>query len=74
MKVIEGGFGKQAPDKLIQQLRDIADAMERGEVSEAVVAYISAYEYELIIGCSLVSALTLSTLLHRRVTDKFLQG
>lgn len=66
MKVIDGGFGKQAPSDLSQQLRDLADAVDRKEVTGLVAAYVVNEEYEFMFATNLQEAVVLAALLQQR--------
>jgi len=74
MKVIEGGFGRKACVNLASDLREVADAVERGEIVDFVAAYVQGGEYEMLYAASLSDSVFLSTLLHRRAVDNCIQG
>lgn len=74
MKVIDGGFGRKAPDNLAQDLRALADAVDRGEVVELVAAYVRQDEHEMLYAASLAQSVFLATLLHRRAVDNCMGG
>jgi len=71
IKVVQAEFGKRAPKDLSKCLREIADAVDRGEIVSLVAAYVDNGEYQMMFGASLTEGLTLSTLLHRRSVDGF---
>jgi hypothetical protein len=66
MKVIDGGFGKQAPSDLSEQLRELADAVDRKEITGLVAAYVQNDEYSFMFATSLQEAIVLTALLQQR--------
>ena len=42
MKVIEGTFAHRAPEGLSTTLRDLADRVDAGQVTDMVIAYVDA--------------------------------
>ena len=69
MKVIEGGFGKQAPSDLSQRLREIADAVDEGRIPSMVMGYTCDGEYAFLWGASLHDSIILSALLQQSSID-----
>lgn len=69
MKVIEGGFGRQAPLDLAQRLRELADSVEAGDTSAAIIGYICDGEYRFLWGASLLDSMTLATLMQQTSID-----
>ena len=63
MKVIEGGFGNRAPSDLSNVLREMADAVDRGEITGLVAAYVHNDEYLFTYGTSMSQAVVLSSML-----------
>lgn len=63
--------GPRAPTDLSRQLRELADSVDRGEITELIAAYPMKGEYEFLYGASLRDALTLSILLHHRCVLRF---
>lgn len=63
MKVIEGGFGNRAPADLANALREMADAVDRGEITALVAAYVENDEYLFTYGTSMTQAVVLSSML-----------
>ena len=63
MKVIEGGFGNRAPSDLANVLREMADAVDRGEITGLVAAYVHNDEYLFTYGTSMSQAVVLSSML-----------
>lgn len=63
MKVIEGGFGSRAPSDLANTLREMADAVERGNITALVAAYVENDEYLFTYGTSMTEAVVLSSML-----------
>lgn len=74
LKVVEGRFGKQACSDLARQLRDMADAVERGEIVDFVASYIQRGEYQTFYAAALDQSLVLASLLLRRCVDRFFVG
>lgn len=64
-------FGKRAPDDLPGILREMAGAVERGEITSMVTACVRGGQYEIGFSASLEDSLVLSTLLHTRSIEKF---
>jgi hypothetical protein len=71
MKVIEGGFGKKAAANLSADLRELADAVDRGEIVDLCAAYIQNDNYAMLYAASNRVCLELSTLLQRSCEDKY---
>lgn len=71
IKVVTVKFGPKAPDDLPNILRDMADSVERGEITAFVGATVCNGNFELHFSASVIEALTLATLLHKRSVDKF---
>jgi hypothetical protein len=63
MKVIEGGFGNKAPSDLANVLREMADSVERGDITALVAAYVENGEYLFTYGASMSQAVVLSSML-----------
>jgi len=72
LKVVPASFGPKACDNLASDLRAMADAVDRGEIVELVAAWTQGGQYQILHSASLIDALTLSTLLHRKAVDKFM--
>lgn len=72
MKVVHINPNRLAGD-LPGILRDLADAIEEGQVTSFVAAMERDGEYEFLLPSSLVDSLTLATLLQRRCTDRFIE-
>ena len=73
MKLIEGNFGRQAPSDLSAQLREIADAVDAGEVTGLVAAFVDNDEYSFLFGASLSEAIVLTTLLQSRNVGRMME-
>lgn len=71
MRVIEGGFGPKACSNLSSDLREMADAVDRGEIVDMVIAWTQDDKYKMIHSCSLINSLVLSALLQRSSVDAF---
>lgn len=63
MKVIEGNFGNKAPADLSKVLRELADAVDRGEITDLIAAYIQNDEYLFTYATSMKTAVVLSAML-----------
>lgn len=70
MNVIEGGFGRQAPDDLSQRLREMADEVDNGDISGMVVAYIYKENYSFVFGTSMSESILLAALLQQQSLDR----
>lgn len=64
-------FGPRGDPDLPATLRELADAVERGEVNEMVFAYVRDEQYCTEYSASLQDALVLATLLHTTAIDRF---
>ena len=69
MKVIEGSFGKQAPADLSQRLREIADEVDKGLVTSAIIGYVRDENYHFLWGASLHESIILAALLQQTSID-----
>ncbi len=69
MKVIEGKFGKHAPSDLSQRLREMADAVDEGKITAAVIGYVYEENYHFLWGASLAESILLSALLQQTSID-----
>lgn len=74
MKVIEGLFGRQACTNLAADLRELAEAVDRGEIVDLVAAYVRQDEHETLCAASLSQSIFLATLLQRRAIDNCMGG
>lgn len=66
LTVIAGKFGKQAPSDLAQRLRDLADAVDRGECVELVACYVQDDEYQFLYGASMMNSIGMAAMLQQR--------
>lgn len=55
--------GPKPPDDLSKRLRELADAVDRNEVTELVAAYVQDGCYEFLYGAGLNDSLVMSTML-----------
>lgn len=62
---------KKIDAELSRTLREIADAVDRGEVVEMVASYIHENEYKFVYGASLADCLVLVSLLQHRCVQRF---
>lgn len=74
MNLIEGGFGKRACTDLSAQLREMADAVDRGEVVDFIAAFVRDGTYEFILATSLQDQLVLATLMQSKIIDRYKVG
>lgn len=74
MKVVKAEFGKRAPVDLSSQLRELADAVDNGEIVDLCAVFVRNDSYDILTAASLEQRLILPTLLHRSTVDKFFQG
>lgn len=72
MKVIEGGFGKKACTNLSSDLREMADAVDRGEIFDFVSAFIRAEEFQFMCSASPMQSIVLASLLQRVSVDRMI--
>ena len=71
MKIVEGKFGRQACQDLLDRLDEIKKGVEEGHIVEFVCAYIGDGEYSTVIGASIQDSLVLATILKMNVEDQF---
>lgn len=72
LNVIETKFGPHAPGGTAEKLRELADAVDRGEATGVLCAYVQDNEYRFSMwGASLRDDLVLATLLHQKAVDQF---
>lgn len=64
-------FGQKAPDGMAKALRDLADAVDRGEVTKFIGAWVQGESYCFQLDASLQDALVLATLMQTKCLDKF---
>lgn len=69
MKIVEFKPKSLLPEDTAQQLRDLADAVERGEVTEFVAAYTLSGYYEFMRCSSINASLALIDILHMVTLD-----
>lgn len=70
MNVIEGGFGRHAPADLADELRELADAVDIGDISGMIVAYVRNGEYLFTFATSLSEAVLLAALMQQQSIDR----
>ena len=70
-KVVAASFGQKAPDNLAADLRKIADAVDRGEITAMVAAFVEKGEYSFHYAASISSGLELATLLQHRCLERY---
>ena len=59
------------PDDTASQLRDLAERVEKGEITELVIALVSDDVFEFLFPSSLTESLVLANLLHQKCIDRF---
>jgi hypothetical protein len=60
----------RAPSDLSQILRDIADQVDRGEITDFVGAYCMNGAYDFLYGASLHSSIVLAAMLQHTCIDR----
>lgn len=72
VKVVSGQFGRRAPDGLANDLRRLADQVDRGEVKELVAMWVdeptSSYTY--LWGANPFNSLGMSDMLHAQAMSR----
>lgn len=63
--------GPKAPSDLSKTLREIADAIDRGEVTALVAGLVRGNEFEWVYGASIKDGLELATLLTARCLKRY---
>ena len=63
--------GPRAPADLSKQLRDLADAIDRGEITALVAAMVRGQEFEFVYGASIRDGMELATLLQARSIERY---
>lgn len=63
--LVEAKFGKRAPSDLAQTLRELADRVDRDEITEMIAIYVGGEgDYEFMWGASLFNSVGMSAMLH----------
>ncbi len=70
LKVVEGRFGVQPPKGLAQNLRDMADAADRGDLTEIAAVTVQDGNYVFTWGTSLIHGIALTAMLHSQAIDR----
>jgi hypothetical protein len=68
LKVVK--FGRKAPEGMAQYLRDMADRVDRGEVTDMVAMFISNDNYEECFDASLIDCIAMTAMLHHRAVER----
>ena len=71
MNIVSLNAGPKPPSDLSKTLRLIADAVDRGEVTDFVGAYTNADTYRFVYGASLIDSLVLVRLLDYECVQRF---
>ena len=58
------------PSDLAERLRELADQVDAGRLTDAIVAYVSDGNYDFIYGASLHQCIVLSSLLNQNCIDR----
>ena len=70
LKVIEGKFGIRAPAGLADELRRMADAADRGELTELVACYVEGDSYNFIWDASKLNCIAMTAMAHSNALDR----
>lgn len=70
MKVIVNNFGKKAPEGLSTTLRDLADRVDAGNVTDMVLSYVDNDHYEFVYAASKINCIVMSSMLQRECLDR----
>lgn len=70
MNIVKLDARPKAPNGLADDLRALADAVDKGECTGAVVASVKGGEWEFIYADSLVDCLVMATLLQQKCIDR----
>ena len=72
LNVIEGGFGKTAAQDsdLSKCLREVADAVDRGEVTELIMAFVKGDNYVFAYNAPLAGAVVLASMMQANCLDR----
>jgi len=70
MKVIEGRFGKRAPAGLSDDLRRMADAADRGELTELVCCSVEGGNFCFIWDASKLHCIAMTAMMHSKANDR----
>ncbi len=71
MNVIEGSFGRKAPDDLSLRLRELADLVDAGEVKDVIICYIHDNNYTFQLAASMSDQLVMANIMHQKILDSF---
>lgn len=63
--------GPRAPSDLSASLREVADAIDRGEVTSLVAAMVRGGEFSFVYGAGVRDGLELATLLQARSLERY---
>ena len=71
MNIVRLDSGPRAPDDLAAKLRELADAVDRREVTALEAAYTRGDQYEFLHSASINEGMILATLLHSRCLKRY---
>lgn len=63
--------GPKAPSDLSKQLREIADAIDRGEITALVAGLVRSNGYDFVYGASYKDCLEIASLLQYRCLKRY---
>lgn len=64
--------GKKLPADLSENLRELANKVDRGEITEFVAGYVINGEYEFLYPSSLNDSMILTSIMQHLTADKYL--
>jgi hypothetical protein len=71
--ISEVKFGRRAASDLSKELRELADAVDRGEITSLVAAFVENEGYSFMFSASLSDAIVLTTLLQNRNVERMIR-
>lgn len=71
MNIVPLNAGPKPPSDLSTTLRLLADAVDRGQVTQVVCAYVDGDERKFVYGASIVESLVLARLLDELCVERF---
>lgn len=70
LKVIEGNFGLRAPAGLADALRRMADAADRGELTDLVACFVEGGNYNFIWDSSKLDCIAMTAMAHANAIQR----
>lgn len=71
MNLVKLNAGPKAPEDLSRILRELADAVDRGEITALVAAYTHGSEFKIQHSASIRDGLELATLLQSKCLKRY---